>query len=90
MTEDAGLGREFHRLEARPDAAMGAIHNHADTVHLAHDGAPEIGKSLVLIVTATACVVVEIVGDLIASCRALPALMRSVCGKTIGTACGYP
>src|SRR6266481_4467610 len=59
VTENAGFGREFHRLKARLDPAMGAIHDHADTVHFAHDGPPEIRKSFVLIVTTAARVAVQ-------------------------------
>ena len=59
VTENAGFGRRFHRFKAGLDPAMGAIHDHADTVHSAHDGPPEIRKSLVLIVTTTTRVVVS-------------------------------
>jgi len=42
---------------------MRTVHDHPDAVHLVDDRSTELGKTGVLVVTATACLVVEVVGE---------------------------
>ena len=63
VRENHGAGGDLHGFHGGPIGGMRTVHDHPDAVHLVDDRSTELGKSGVLVVTAAACLVVEVVGE---------------------------